>query len=59
MDFNLFVNGLRNMGLPNEQAVYIAYVVDEGLKSKDLTDRMGTYGVAQVEAAIEAVEKRA
>lgn len=59
MDFNQFVEGLRAMGLPNERAVYLAYTVAEGLKAPSLQERVGSYGMEQVQQAIRAVEARA
>jgi len=57
--FNLFNDGLRALGLPNEYAVYIAYLVEAGLKNPELELRIGTYGVEQAYKALRNVQLRA
>lgn len=57
--FNQFNNGLRAMGLPNEYAVYITYLVEAGLKNPELETRIGTHGVGQAYKALHNVQLRA
>lgn len=56
--FHLFNDGLRQMGLPNEFAVYITYLVEAGLKNPELEVRIGTYGVEQAYRALRNVQMR-
>lgn len=59
MDIVKFVKGLRALGIPNEQAVYIGYAVAAGAASDKLLRRIGTFGLERVFEAVRAVEKKA
>lgn len=59
MDFNKFVEGLRAMGLPNERAIWLAYAVLDATDSARLKDRIGSFGMEQLDLAIRLVEAKA
>ncbi len=57
-DITKLVAGFRELDLPNEVAVWLAYAIVSGQESSDFAERYGTFGQESLARAIKAIEAR-